>query len=119
MNMCHNTKLCVSILFHFLDFFSYFNFSLYLCVSTGTYYNILVRTYYNILPCGTVRGSQEPRPSPHTITAFGALLLLFQLQKLRVFKRVKEGGKAPKAVIVCGEGLGSWDPLTVPHGSIL
>ena len=47
------------------------------------------------------------------------LLLLFQLQKLRVFKRVKEGGKAPKAVIVCGEGLGSWDPLTVPHGSIL
>ena len=43
-----------------------------------------------------------------------ALLTLFRLQKQRVFQRMREGGKAPKAVVVCGEGLGSWGPLTLP-----
>lgn len=41
------------------------------------------------------------------------LLTLFRLQKQRVFQRIREGGKAPKAVVVCGEGLGSWGPLTL------
>ena len=40
------------------------------------------------------------------------LLILFKLQKYRVLNRVLEGGKAPKAVVVSGEGLGSWTALT-------
>ena len=43
------------------------------------------------------------------------LLTLFRLQKRRVLQRVKEGGRAPKAVMVRGEGLGSWDALTLTH----
>lgn len=40
-----------------------------------------------------------------------SLLTLFHLQKQRVLGRMKEGGKAPKAVRVSGEGLGAWDPV--------
>jgi hypothetical protein len=57
----------------------------------------------------------------HTARAAGlppaeadALLQLFRLQKLRVLGRVQQGGKAPKAVSVSGEGLGSWAALTQP-----
>lgn len=42
------------------------------------------------------------------------LLTLFHLQKLRVLGRVKEGGKAPKAVRVSGEGLGAWGSIPAP-----
>ena len=42
------------------------------------------------------------------------LLTLFRLQKLRVLGRVKEGGKAPKAVRVSGEGLGAWGSIPAP-----
>jgi hypothetical protein len=55
----------------------------------------------------------------HTARAAGlddvdyeTLLLLFRLQKHRVLSRVQSGGKAPKAVTVCGEGLSSWADLT-------
>lgn len=40
------------------------------------------------------------------------LLLLFQLQKYRVLKRIEDGGKVPRAVEVSGAGLGSWKELT-------
>lgn len=45
------------------------------------------------------------------------LLTLFRLQKLRVLGRVKEGGKAPKAVRVSGEGLGAWGSIPAPAPS--
>lgn len=48
-------------------------------------------------------------------TSCEVLLTLFRLQKRRVLQRVKEGGRAPKAVMVRGEGLGSWDALTHKH----
>ena len=55
----------------------------------------------------------------HTAAAAGLspaqqddLLLLFRLQKWRVMRSVKSGGKVPKAVEVCGTGLGSWKDLT-------
>lgn len=41
------------------------------------------------------------------------LLVLFRLQKLRVLRAMRAGGKVPKAVEVCGTGLGSWKDLTV------
>ena len=41
------------------------------------------------------------------------LLLLFRLQKLRVLRAMEAGGKVPKAVEVCGTGLGSWRDLTL------
>jgi hypothetical protein len=55
----------------------------------------------------------------HTARAAGtleenieSLLVLFQLQKHRVLRKVEDGGKAPKAMVVSGEGLGSWSELT-------
>ena len=51
---------------------------------------------------------------------FESLLLLFQVQKYRVLKRVSsEGGRAPKAIKVSGVGLGDWSYLTTPvHPSV-
>ena len=43
---------------------------------------------------------------------FDDLLLLFRLQKWRVMCSVRGGGKVPKAVEVCGTGLGSWKDVT-------
>ena len=43
---------------------------------------------------------------------FDDLLLLFRLQKWRVMNSVRGGGKVPKAVEVCGTGLGSWKDIT-------
>lgn len=43
---------------------------------------------------------------------FDDLLLLFRLQKWRVMRSVRDGGKVPKAVEVCGTGLGSWKDIT-------
>jgi hypothetical protein len=55
----------------------------------------------------------------HTAGAAGStaetvetLLLLFQLQKFRVLKRIEDGGKAPRAVEVSGAGLGCWKEFT-------
>jgi hypothetical protein len=55
----------------------------------------------------------------HTASAAGSsaetvqtLLLLFQLQKFRVLKRIEDGGKAPRAVEVSGAGLGCWKEFT-------
>ena len=43
---------------------------------------------------------------------FDDLLLLFRLQKWRVMCSVRGGGKVPKAVEVCGTGLGSWKDVS-------
>lgn len=55
----------------------------------------------------------------HTARAAGisqseleGMLLLFQLQKYRMLKRIEDGGKVPRAVEVSGAGLGSWKELT-------
>ena len=55
----------------------------------------------------------------HTAKAAGSsqetvdtMLTLFQLQKLRVLRRIEEGGKVPRALEVSGAGLGCWRALT-------
>ena len=40
------------------------------------------------------------------------LLTFFRVQKLRVLKKIEDGGKVPRAVEVTGTGLGSWKSLT-------
>ncbi len=51
--------------------------------------------------------------NPNTCaTSWQSLLFLFRLQKHRVLKRVKEGGRPPKAIQVSGSGIGSWSTVT-------
>ena len=47
-----------------------------------------------------------------SLAQFDDLLLLFRLQKWRVIHSMRSGGKVPKAVEVCGTGLGSWKDIT-------
>jgi len=46
------------------------------------------------------------------------LLLLFEVQKQRVFDRVLSGGRAPRAIVVQGQGVGSWKELTDPLSDV-
>lgn len=46
-----------------------------------------------------------------TDETFHKLLTLFRLQKYRVLKRIRDGGKPPKAIKISGTGPGSWDSV--------
>lgn len=51
-----------------------------------------------------------------TEDTFQTLLTLFRLQKYRVLKRIKDGGRPPKAIKISGSGTGSWD--TILHDAL-
>ncbi len=42
---------------------------------------------------------------------FDLLLLLFRVQKFRVFQNVRTGGKIPRVIAVSGVGKGAWDNI--------
>lgn len=77
---------------------------------TGEYWRFHTEGHSAVSSIEAVTHAARAAGATHEVCE--ALLLLFRLQKQRVLRSVKEGGKVPKAINVAGNGIGSWKHLT-------